>query len=336
MCVESSLELHHCLFSKIEGLTRRVLEGNIRSAQDGWQLEIDLVRFQLEQRRAIAKENADSPDLEATYHLLVFKAAIRPSGQTIRSKVEYIMKQLGFFTVSLPTDLDVLPESVHSDVHSAFVDTWHQLTSLISQVRKCQKLANYYLLQEELGTHIVKADNKVDDSNIAIYQAKKELNKISNTADPEKKRDLHVKLLEADLKRQLYLLIGKQYRTVGDAMAWQLYQYNAHAIHSLGMNQSPGIISQAKGKGALTEESQVHRYWEQESAFALRHDYTNCLRVSDLSIFRDDSNYAELREVKASSKKKKPSQKAIQRRALEFAHDHVTISGNDLIYYPQF
>lgn len=116
-------------------------------------------------------------------------------------------------------------------------------------------------------------------------------------------------------------------------MAWQLYQYNAHAISSLGMNQSPGIISQAKKKGASVEEAEVRTYWEQESAFALRHDYTNCLRVSDLSIFRDNSDQVELKEVKAS-KKKKLSQKAILRRALEFAHDHVTILGNGIIYHP--
>ncbi len=117
-------------------------------------------------------------------------------------------------------------------------------------------------------------------------------------------------------------------------MAWQLYQYNAHVIHSLGMNQSPGIISQTNKKGAQMEEAQVHQYWEQESAFALRHGYTNCLRVSDLSIFRNDTKYAELKEVKASSKKKKHSQRAIQRRAVEFAHDHVIQSGNSLIYSP--
>lgn len=244
------------------------------------------------------------------------------------------MKQLGFFTVSLPIDLEMLPKEVLTDIHATFVDTWHQLTSLISQARKCQQLADYYFLQKELGTHVLMADSKVGDANIAIYQAKKELNKIGNTVTPEKKQYLLRKRREADLKRQLYLQIGKQYRTVGDAMAWQLYQYNAHTIHSLGMNQSPGIISQAKGKGVQAEESEVCKYWEQESAFALRHDYTNCLRVSDLSIFRNDSNDAELREVKASSKKKKPSQKAIQRRALEFARDHVTKSGDNLIYYP--
>lgn len=64
--MESSLELHHRLLSKIEGLARRVLEGNIRSAQDGWQFEVDLVRFQLEQQRAIADENAARREVNAS------------------------------------------------------------------------------------------------------------------------------------------------------------------------------------------------------------------------------------------------------------------------------
>jgi hypothetical protein len=249
-------------------------------------------------------------------------------------KVEYLLKQLGFFMVSPPTALDTLPERVLSDIHIVFLHTWHQLTSLISQVRKCQQLADYYLLQEELGLCILQADSEVDAANKASYQTKKEINKIGNSADPEKKQYLLGKLLEADLKRRQYLLIGKQYRTVGDAMAWQLYHYNAHTISSLGMNQSPGIISQAKEKGSFVEETEIRNYWEHESAFALRHDYTNCLRVSDLSIFRDHSDQAELKEVKASRKKKKTSQKAIQRRALEFAQDHITVLGNGILYYP--
>ncbi len=244
------------------------------------------------------------------------------------------MKQLGFFTISLPQELEILPESVLGDIHSAFLDTWHQLTSLISQVRKCQKLEDYYFLQEKLGLRVLQIDSEIDTANIASYQATKELNKLGNSADPEKKLNISGKLLEADLKRHLYLLAGKQYRTVGDAMAWQLYQYNAHTISSLGMNQSPGIISQAKKKGALVEAAEVRTYWEQESAFALRHDYTNCLRVSDLSIFHDNSDQAESKEVKASRKKKKISQQAIQRRALEFAQLHVTELENDIIYYP--
>lgn len=244
------------------------------------------------------------------------------------------MKQLGFFSVSLPTELDVLPENTLSDIQTAYLDTLHQLTSLIIQVRKCHKLADYYSLQEELGQHILRVDREIDAAKIAAYRAKKELNKIGNSTDSKKKRHLLGKKNEAELKRLQYLQIGKQYRTIGDAMTWQLYHYQAHIIYSFGMNQSPGIISQSKEKGALEEEAKVHRYWEQESAFALRHDYTNCMRVSDLSIFRNDSNEVELEEVKASQKKGKTSQKAKLRHTLEFARDHVTMLEDGLLYHP--
>ena len=49
------------------------------------------------------------------------------------------------------------------------------------------------------------------------------------------------------------------------------------------MNQSPGPL--ANKAGAEAEADAVEDFWEQESAFALRHDYTNILRVADLSVF---------------------------------------------------
>lgn len=243
------------------------------------------------------------------------------------------MKQLGFFTVSVPTELEVLPEKTLGEIQAAYLDNWRQLTSLILQVRKCQKLADYFSLQEQLGLHILQVDREVDTANIAASKSKKELNKIGSYGDSEKKRLLLGKQYESVLKRLQYLLFGKQYRTIGDAMAWQLYQYQAHKIYSFGMNQSPGIISQSKEKGASEEEARVHNYWEQESAFALRHDYTNCLRVGDLSIFRNDSNEEELEEVKVSQKKK-ASQKSILKRSLEFAQDHITMLEDGLLYHP--
>src|SRR5260370_4580893 len=168
------------------------------------------------------------------------------------------MNPVGFFQISLPPELKMLPENVYGDVHNVFIATWHQLTSLISRVRKCQNLEDYYLLQEELGSYILQVDSEIGSAKVASYQAKKEINKIGNNAD-EKQYFLEKKN-EVDLKRQLYLFIGKQYRTVGDAMVWRLYQYDAHLISSLGMNQSPGIISQSKGTGVLAEESEVRNY----------------------------------------------------------------------------
>lgn len=115
--------------------------------------------------------------------------------------------------MSLPPELEMLPQSVLGDIHSTFIDTWHQLTSLISQVRKCQSLVDYYLLQEKLGSRILLIDGEIDAVNIVSSQVTKALNKLGNYADPEKKLSLCGKLRETDLKRHLYLLAGKQYRT---------------------------------------------------------------------------------------------------------------------------
>lgn len=73
------------------------------------------------------------------------------------------------------------------------------LFSFIFQVRKCQELADCYLLQEKLGLRILQADSGVDTTNIALYQARKELNRMGNNHDSEKKRYLLGKQVEAEL-----------------------------------------------------------------------------------------------------------------------------------------
>lgn len=119
---------------------------------------------------------------------------------------------------------------------------------------------------------------------------------------------------------------------VGDAMAWQLYAYKALPLYALGMNQGPGPVSRSKERGAEAEQAAVEQFWQAHSAFALRHDYTNCLRIWDLSVFFPDGTRA-IQEVKAK-KSVSSSQKRKGRMVVELTthHESVLPEGDLLVH----
>jgi hypothetical protein len=54
--MDNSVDLHYRLLERLESLARRILEGKLSSVQDMWLFEIDLLKFQLEQQRAMNAE----------------------------------------------------------------------------------------------------------------------------------------------------------------------------------------------------------------------------------------------------------------------------------------
>lgn len=59
------LDLHQKLLSRLEDLSRRILEKKLSTAQEVWQFEIDLLKFQIEQQRAISSEQKHKRDVNA-------------------------------------------------------------------------------------------------------------------------------------------------------------------------------------------------------------------------------------------------------------------------------
>ena len=63
--MDNSLDLHHNLFGRLESLSRCILERKLGTVQDVWQFEIDLMKFQIEQQRAINTERKNRRDINA-------------------------------------------------------------------------------------------------------------------------------------------------------------------------------------------------------------------------------------------------------------------------------
>lgn len=169
---------------------------------------------------------------------------------------------------------------------------------LIEFIRRCRTPEEYYYLQQQLEEHIDRVDEAAEDA-------------IQHKAGQE---------------RDFYHKLGHQYRTVGDALAWQVYAFQALPIYALGRNQFPGYRTRFKRKGLEEEKKQIIELWETHGAFALHHDCTNCLRIGDLSIFYPDQlNMPELHEVKVAGREATSHQKRRMRIATDLATKHHSI-----------
>lgn len=75
--------------------------------------------------------------------------------------------------------------------------------------------------------------------------------------------------------------VARQLRTVGDALAWRTFGFDRRAIIALSRNEPAGPIV---GKEGLDSELRaVEELWTTSRHFALLHDLTTCLRISDFT-----------------------------------------------------
>lgn len=199
--------------------------------------------------------------------------------------------------------------------HPQQAETFESVRALIREVRQCQEEVQYRIVQQKLGQHVEHADNIVEEASIRLKRIEKQLDQFTyhkDVGDNKLEREkLEREREAAEFERDLYRRIGGQYRCVGDAMAWQLYSFQSLPIYALGLNPSPGPISNSKKQGADRETEKIDEYWDQHQAFALRHDYTNLLRVWDLSIFYPNDPIAYIEEVKVEGRKVRSKQKRI-------------------------
>lgn len=173
---------------------------------------------------------------------------------------------------------------------------------LIEYVRRCQSLEDYYNVQQILEEHI----DRIDETAENAHQNK------------------------AEIENKFYHRLGHQYRTVGDALAWQLYAFQALPIYALGRNQFPGYRTRFKKSGLEKEREKIDTLWKDQQAFALHHDCTNCLRIGDLSIFYPDRlSLPEVYEVKVDGRETPSGQKKRMRMAEDLASRHFSAEHKD-------
>lgn len=124
-----------------------------------------------------------------------------------------------------------------------------------------------------------------------------------------------------DLDRLVYRRIGLQLRSLGDALAWGLFDYDRQVILALSRNELPGPMF---GKEGLDSEvNEVYQTWHNEGVFALLHDMTNCLRIADVTKFRPGR--AELVEIKKDRRRLRREQTERMERVVATFNDNTPL-----------
>jgi hypothetical protein len=186
------------------------------------------------------------------------------------------------------------------------------ITDLLNAVRQCKSYQDYYSAQQQLGQHIDKIDALVEEAGVRCKHFKRQLRRYPYQKPIQQmttEQKIDAQLQQAVSDYTLYTRLSRQYRMVGDALAWQLYGFQTLPIYALGLNQSHGPISSSQKKGIDKEIEEVERLWNEQGVFALRHDYTNNVRVWDLSIFYPDETGIE--EIKVNGRSVETKQKRL-------------------------
>lgn len=218
--------------------------------------------------------------------------------------------------------------------HEAQFVTQVHVADLVEAVRKAQDFKDYRHIQRRLAEHIKQVEEAIGDAKRRLAHADRRRRRLQQRIHPPTQVELdevEAERRSAEFERELALRLARQFRCVGDAMAWQLYDFQTLYINALGMNDSPGPI--ALKEGAIKEEEEVERLWHEEGAFALRHDLTNCLRVWDLSIFHQGrSDLTHIYEVKRGDKARvRRRQRSQGMRAKELVEQHMTTARDGIL-----
>lgn len=177
------------------------------------------------------------------------------------------------------------------------------LAELIEQLRRCASVQDGYEFQQVLLGHVL----AVEDARNACSWAVKRMasGRPPQAGAPEPQSGLDPALVSTwQLELDVCERVARQFRSVGDALAWRVFGFDRRYIMALGRNQSPGVMAGRSGLAA--ERARMEQAWKGDGLFAIMHDVTNCLRIGDMTVFGDGP--PETIEIKANPKRHNSAQ----------------------------
>ena len=198
------------------------------------------------------------------------------------------------------------------------------LVALIEQLRACEGPADGYALQKELLAQVLEADKNRNAFSQAVKLIRKSGKPQKDAPEPESELDAS-ELAAWIFEREMWERIGRQYRSIGDAMAWRAFDFRRRIILALCRNQPPGVMA---GKAGLSAElERVDAAWTGGS-FAILHDLTNCLRIGDVTVFGPDGPPVT-EEIKLNPKRRDSAQLRRIQEAREAVWNGAALPGGD-------
>ncbi|OEJ21492.1 hypothetical protein AS594_38755 [Streptomyces agglomeratus] len=178
------------------------------------------------------------------------------------------------------------------------------LVQLIQQLRDCETVEAGVDFQRALLTCLLEVEKDRWEFKRAVTRMRNgkqphlQAPELQSGRDPA---DIATWRFEHDVCERL----ARQLRSVGDALAWRVFDFHRPFILALCRNQSPGPMY---GKAGLAAELEhLERACKEDDAFALLHDLTNCLRIGDMTVW-DGVHPPRTEEIKTNPKNSKSAQ----------------------------
>lgn len=198
------------------------------------------------------------------------------------------------------------------------------LAGLIQQLRDCANVKDGYEFQQALLGYLGEADT----ARAAFAQAVKRMRdgKLPQRGAPDPQSGLDPSRLETwQLERDVCERLVRQFKCVGDALAWRVFGFQRKHIIALCQNPPPGAFAGKAGRAAeLAHLDQAYS----DGKFALLHDLTNCLRIGDVTIFENDGTFQTI-EVKTNPSRTSPAQNRRVRAAAAAVGGNSPLPGRD-------
>jgi hypothetical protein len=176
-------------------------------------------------------------------------------------------------------DLDMEPEEVLA--HPRQQVALQQIEGLIGQLRACSNIEEGYVFQKDLLARLLAVEQDFNALSQVVKRLAVGKSPQAGAPEPPSNRDPNAAATWR-LERDICQRIARQYRCVGDALAWRVFGFDRRYILSLCRSQSSGVMA---GKLGLPNELEQMEAAYRNGQFALMHDLTNCLRIGDMTVF---------------------------------------------------
>jgi hypothetical protein len=204
-----------------------------------------------------------------------------------------------------------------------------RLVGFIKNLRECRSAEDFVMFQREL-LQATLAVNFARAERSRVIKRLRKRESLPPDAPELVVGDVH-DLDDWRLEYDVLERVGRQLRSIGDALAWRAFRYDRRFILALRRNESPGPMTLSK-EGTVHEIQFAEQQWSENGRFALLHDVTDCLRIGDVTVFQDlDDGEQEiyLYELKKNPHRRDSAQLVRTRLAAEALHTGGPLPGPD-------
>lgn len=213
-------------------------------------------------------------------------------------------------------------------LHPVHQEAVGAVAQLIVDLRQCRSPEDYFTFQQGLLTKVL----AVQEYRAACRRVAKLLRQgktvpadapelqSAGPADSPESWELEVDVCER---------VDRQLRSVADALAWRMFNYDRRVIIALSRNQHPGQMAGKEGLAA--ELAFLAEWWREERRFVLLHDLTTCLSIGDATSFKEVGTEYEayLHEIKSDTSRK-PDRRTVKQLRRQLMAEEAIRSGGPL------